>query len=287
MSVQKIIGLLILAYGAAFGAYLVLRAFKNKDKMKAEHGSPLAQAIAEAAVYFLSTMGFPDFVMNTLAFKRFGWTEDGQIPPTLVAAAVTPGTIIAYSYLRNSFAIDLKLLLLCIAAAAAGSFVGANVVTGLDGQLIRKIMAVAMAFSIVALIVKLMLSSAASDGGEVTLVKLIIAVPVIFALAFLNMFGVPMKAPLTALFLLLGFTPIITLTLVLTLGVISPIFGGISVLKNDKYVKKVAVNGVVFGSVGAVLGTMFTVTLDATLLNIILIAIMAFTVYTLGKPKKQ
>ena len=74
-----------------------------------------------------------------------------------------------------------------------------------------------------------------------------------------------------------------TLTLMLAMGFMSPMAGGIQVLKSGKYHKKLSVASVIFGTLGAVLGTFVTVSLNAMVLNIILLCIMGFTVMTLWR----
>ena len=88
-----------------------------------------------------------------------------------------------------------------MAAVAAGSFSGAHAVTGLNGKMLRRFMSGALAVSMILIKVKMAAGSGVS-GSQAYLGKtgLLIAVPVIFLLSFLNMFGVPMKPSLTAFF---------------------------------------------------------------------------------------
>ncbi len=107
------------------------------------------------------------------------------------------------------------------------------------------------------------------------------AAVVCFASGLLNMFGIPMKPTWTALFLILGLSPLATLTIVLVMGALSPISGGAEVVRRGNYSRPMAVCAVTGGSVGAVLGTVLAVSLPATLLNIILLAVMLLAIITM------
>ena len=280
---MKIIAYFFLVYGIIFGFFLLKKAFFSISEVKKERGSFPAQLFAEAMVFFLSTMGFPDFVMNTLTFRKFSWVEDRRIPPTLVAAAVTPGTFIAFSYLHTGSFSDLRTLLTCMAAAAAGSFFGSRAVTGLDGKMLRRIVSAALAVSMVLIAVKMAAGSGVSGSRtELGTAGLCIAACVIVLLSFLNMFGVPMKPSLTALFLLLGLSPMTAITLMLVISVTSPVVGGITVMRNGQYHKRISVAAVTAGTLGAAAGSLLTFSMDAAVLNVILLLIMGLTILSLN-----
>lgn len=288
MNVQTIVAVAILLYGAAYALCLCRGAWKDRGGVRDEKGKFWKLSLSEAVVFFFTTMGFPDFILNTLLFQKCGWVEDKRLPGTLVASSVFPGALIAFSYLRGGEPLGLATLLLCMAAIAAGSFTGARVMTSLDGKTIRLIMGVAILCSMGALILKMVVSAGAvGTAASLAPWQLCIALPIIFGLGFINMFGVPMKPPSVALFLLLGLSPMSTLTLMLAMGVASPMAGGVQVLRSGVYQKKIALAALSFGAIGALIGTVFTVNLDATTLSVILLAIMAITAVTMLRPKRQ
>ncbi len=288
MGVQRVLGMVILVYGLGYALCLCIQAWKKKEAMREEKGAFWKISLCEAIVYFFTTMGVPDFILNTLLFRKFSWVRDQYLPGTLVATAVFPSALIAFSYLRNGEPLGFATLFLCMAAIAAGSFAGARVMTSLSGETIRKIMGIAMLLSMGALVLKMVVSAGTvGTASSLTPWQLGIALPVVFFLGFINMFGVPMKPPAIALFLLLGMSPMSTLTLMLVLGVISPMVGGIRVVRSGMYQQKIALSGISFGLLGALLGTAFTVTLDATALGVILLIIMALTAVSMLRPPKQ
>ena len=288
MYVQRILGAVILLYGAGYALCLCVRAWREKDAVRREEGAFWKISLCEGFVYFVTTMGVPDFILNTLLFRKFSWVRDRYLPGTLVATAVFPSALIAFSYLRGGEPLGSATLFSCMAAIAAGSFAGARVMTSLSGETIRKIMGVAMLLSMGALVLKMAVSAGAVGTAAALLPwQLCIALPVIFLLGFINMFGVPMKPPAIALFLLLGMSPMSTLTLMLVLGVVSPMVGGIRVMRSGLYQQKIALSGVSFGLLGALAGAAFTVSLDATVLGVILLLIMALTAASMLRPPKK
>ena len=130
-----------------------------------------------------------------------------------------------------------------------------------------------------------MILSAGRTGTATGLVpwQLCLAAAVCFGTALLNMFGVPMKPTWTALFLILGLSPLATLTMVLVLGALCPLSGGAEVVRRRNYSQKMAVCAVSGGAVGAVLGTVFAVSIPAMALNVILLAVMLLAIIAMFK----
>lgn len=288
MQLQKILAWAMLAYGIVYALVLCRDIFRRRAEMGEEKGTFGALAVSQAVVYFFTTMGFPDFILNTLLFQKCGWVEDKRLPSTLVASCVLPATVISFSYLSGGEALDAATVILCMLAVAAGSFCGARVMARLDGKTIRLIMGIAMICSMGALVVKMIAAAdAVGTATGLSVPQLCIALPILLFLGFINMFGVPMKAPAVALFLLLGMTPMSSLTLMIATGAVSPMAGGVRVLRSGLYQNRISLAAVSFGTLGALAGTAFTVSLDATTLSVILLVIMAITAVTMLRPARS
>ena len=108
METQKILAAAILVYGAVYALCLCRSAWKNRCGVQAEKGRFWQLSLGEAVVFFFTTMGFPDFILNTLLFQKCGWVEDKRLPGTLVASSVFAGAVIAFSYLRGGEALSLS-----------------------------------------------------------------------------------------------------------------------------------------------------------------------------------
>ena len=86
-----------------------------------------------------------------------------------------------------------------------------------------------------------------------------------------------------ALLLLLGLSPVATLTLTLVLGVIIPVTGGVSIVKAGLYNRKLVLAAMTAGSLAALLGVMLAISMDPLLLNILLILVMLVAVVSIFK----
>ncbi len=279
---QRILGAAILAVGILYGVIILINASHDREQLKAGKGNLPLLAALEATVFFCASMGISDFLLNTLAAKKLRLTDDKTLPGTLVACGLTPGAVIAFSLLRSDNPADLLTLVLCGALVMLGSATGSRLVSRIDGKMVKTVMKTALVASFLILIVK-MIVSAGRTGEAIGLAswKLAVAAVICFASGLLNMFGIPMKPTWTALFLILGLSPLATLTMVLVLGALCPLSGGIEVIRRGNYCRKMAVCAVTAGVAGAVLGTLLAVSLPAMLLNIILLGVMLLAIITM------
>jgi len=280
---QDILGYAFLALGFIW-AVVLLRTIL-KQKIIGEPGKPLpVMAVTEAVVYFIATMGISDFLMNTIVFNRFRSDDASKIPGTVNLCAIVPGTVIAFTYLKTAEPIETATLIICTACMLIGTVFAAVFLTNIDGKSIKKIIGIALVFSMGALIVK-MIVSAGTTGSASSIhgVRLVIAIVVCLICGALNMMGVPCKPTLTALFLLLGLSPMCTLTLVLVMCGLSPIVGGAKFVKSGNYHKKTVLAAMTTGTVTAVAGCLIMITLPAMALNIILLIVMLVAIISMFK----
>ncbi|MBQ2752957.1 MAG: sulfite exporter TauE/SafE family protein [Firmicutes bacterium] len=284
---HKVLAFIVFIPGIIY-AILLIKGALDKDKgMAKEKGSFVFMAAYEVAAYFLGTMGFSDYIFNSLLLKKMKWAEDKRMVGTMVACCIVPNTIIASTYLKNGGNVSIESLLLCIGGVALGSFMGSRAVAVVKESTLRIVIGVAMTISICALLFKMVFASGfASAELSLSTAKLMIVVPVVFVLGFINMFGIPMKPTSTALFLLLGLEPMSALTLMTAMSIASPLSGGIKVVKSGNYNKKFAFAAVTFGTLGAIIGTRFTVSLNANVLSVILIIMMVVATISMLKPAK-
>ena len=284
LSIQEIIGLIILGLGILYGGSLIFLAIKNKEAFLEEKGRFPVLVFSEVLIYIAASIGISDFLLNTLMIKGGSLADDKKLPGTLVTCGVLPGAVIAFSYLRVDDPIELGTLIPCVVSITLGAAVGGKFVSGLDGEKIKKVMRVALIGSLLALILRIIVSK--GEAGTLlglSPIKLTIAVIISFFWGAANMIGVPMKPAGTAMFLLLGLSPIATLTIVLVMASIGPMGGALAIIKSRNYHQKLSLAAVSGGTVGAILGTIFTVSIGATTLNIILLAVMLIAIYSLFK----
>ena len=279
---QHILIVVLLLAGICYGIAILYNTYHSRDLLRSEPGSFLFIAVIEFLIYLCGSLGISGYLLNTLLLKHGRYTDDKHIPGTLVAGGLTPGAVIAAFLLRANASVDTATLLVCGFCAMAGGTVGAKLVGQFDSKLIKRIMQVALIASFVILIVKIAVTAgAAGTATSLTPLQLCIAAAVCFLSGVTNMFGIPMKPTWTALFLILGMSPLITLTLVLVLASLSPLIGGHTVIRNKLYHHKTVFCATTFGTAGAILGTLLAITVSAATLNTILIVVMLIAIITM------
>ena len=282
MSVQKTISILLFVVGILLGMIILWQTWRSKDEFAAETGSIPLLCLLEAVIYFSATIGISDFLLNTLVIRHFRLTDNRKLPGTLVAATITPGAVIAFFLLRVDNPVRLQTLLPCSLSFAAGCAVGSRLVGKMDGKKIRTILGYALIISMGVLVLRIVISrGAAGTGTGLSLPVLFPAVILVFLFAAVNMLGVPVKPACTALFLLLGLSPLSTLTLVLVMCCVGPVAGAAPIIMEDRYHHRLACSAVLFGTAGAVLGSLFTITVSGVLLNILLMFVLLVAIISI------
>ena len=286
MSAQRIIAIVLLLAGAAYAVVTLLDIRRNMDVFRNEKGKFSLFCVWEFIVYFFSTLGISDFLLNTIYFQRACKGDDKRLPGTLATGCLFPCVVIAFFLLQTDEPVSLKTLIPCSVAVVAGSMIGAKLVGKLDGRKIRKFLGYALIASMAALIVKIIVSR--GTPGTLTGVtgwKLIFATVFCFLCGVVNMLGVPSKPAQTAMFLLMGVSPIHTLTIVLGICSFGPFGGVLSFVKSGEYHHKMVCAAIFAGTVGAVLGSLFAISLNAAVLNVILIAVMLVAIISIFREK--
>ena len=277
---QRILGDIMLALGLVYGAVLLRAAFRQREEVRRHRGSIPALAAMETGVFFCASTGISDFLIHTLLIKHFRLIDDEKrLPGTLVGCCLLPGAIFAWTLLRVENPVDLTTLIVCGVCVMAGALTGSRLVGRLRGEAVGRIMRLALIASLLVLMGKIILSAGrtgtalALSGG-----KLYAAAALCFFSGAVNMFGIPMKPTWTATFLLLGLSPLAALTMVQVLGELSPLAGGLEVVRSGNYQRKLVPCGVVFGSLGAAAGAALAVSLPPAVLNGLLLAVMLLAI---------
>ena len=284
MNVPKIVGDIFLLGGLIYAFVLGRELIKNREALRSAPGDLKLISVLEFFIFFLCTIGVSDFLLNTLMIKKLKLSDDKGLPSCLIASTIVPGAFISFSYLQaenSADALTLLLFMLCLAAGAVG---GGRAVSRMNGAAIKKIMGYALLCSMAALIVK-MAVGAGVTGSDVGLrgAKLLVMCAGCVGIGFINMMGVPCKPIAVTMLLLLGLSPVASLTLTIVLGIIVPMSGGVSIVRGGLYNRKMVLAAMTAGSAASVLGVMLAISMDPLLLNILLIIVMLVAVISIFK----
>ena len=286
MSVQKIIAIVLLAAGAVYAIYALADIHRNREEFRKEQGRFSLFCVCEFVVYFFATLGISDFLLNTICFQRICRGEEKKLPGTLVAGCLFPCVVIAYVLLQTEAPVSRITLCPCAAGVMLGAMNGSRLVGRLDGEKIRKFLGYALIACMVTLIIRIIVSR--GTPGTLTGVtgwKVVFAAVFCFCCGTVNMLGVPSKPALTAMFLLMGVSPIHTLTIVLGICSFGPFGGAFSFVKSGQYHHKMVCAAITAGLAGAILGSLFAISLNAAVLNVILIAVMLVAIISIFRKK--
>lgn len=284
MSIQHIIGAVFLTAGIIYAIYIIRDVMADREAFRSQPGTLRSTMIAEAIVYFFCTIGISDFVMNTIVVRRLKLAGPETLPDNLITCGIVPGSFIAFLYLRNAPLVDVKTMLVFMGGLALGSFFGSRAVGKMKGEAIRKVLVILLIAAMAALIVRMILS--AGEPGTATALtggKLVLLGVLNLIFGFTNMLGIPAKPFVTTAMMLLGMSPLTTLTLLLGSVPISIVTGGINVVRRRRYNKKMVISAMTAGCVTAFIGTALAISINATVLNIILIAVIGVAVVSLLK----
>ena len=282
MTIQLAIGILFLASAVVYGAYMTRSIWKDRTWLAEAPGHLGTVMGLEAVIYFLCTIGVSDFLLNTILCRRLHLVEPEAQPDCNICATIVPSGIIAFLYLRNADAMDGRLLAVFIICMVIGSLIGSRAVGRMEGERIRRFMIVFLCVTLLSLVAKMILSAGAppeatSLGGW----KLAVLGAEAFCAGFINMLGIPAK-PLTAtVALLLGLSPLTTLAITLGAIPMACVSGGINVAPRKKYNPKLILSAMTAGSVTAVAGCLLAISINAAVLNVLLLIVIAVAIVSL------
>ena len=276
----------ILALGLLYIAFLIPDLRKNRAALAAEPGHNGKIGVITFIIQGIATLGVSDFAMSTPVYRGMKLVDDARLPGTLVTAAAVPMTAISLLYI-SAVTIEPWTLLLCVLCQAAGSLAGVRLVSRLSARVIRTGMGVAIAVSAAVMLVKLIgMGSGGGDKLGFSAGTLCFLLPVVFLLGALNMIGFGVKAPLMALYLSLGLSPLCVLPLVMGGCCAGTVGGAIGYVRSGRYQRRIAAVSALCGTAGVFLGAQFVERMNVTVLQWIMLGVMLYTAWTMLKKQK-
>jgi uncharacterized membrane protein YfcA len=201
-----IVTVLFIALGVmavAFSSVLLTTAHKRGELQ------PTIESIGLGAVTnFFDTLGIGSFAPTTAWLKLRRLVPDSFIPATLNVGHCLPTFVQAFIFIKL-VDVDPILLAACIAAAVAGSIVGAPIVVRLPVRSVQGVVGVALliAATLYAL-TNLNMMPAGGNALALAAVPFAIALAGHFVMGALMTFGIGLYAPSLVLLSLLGLNPI-------------------------------------------------------------------------------
>ena len=201
---------------------------------------------------FFDTLGIGSFATTTTLYRLWRLVPDEHIPGNLNVGHTLPTVVQALIFI-TIVDVETQTLVLLIATAVAGSWIGAVIVAGMPRRQVQRGMGVALLVAAV-LMVMTALNRFPGGGEAVALTdgKLILACGINFALGALMTLGIGAYAPIMIMVSLLGMNPTAAFPIMMGSCAFLMPTASIQFIRKEKYDLKAAV-GLALGGMPAVL----------------------------------
>jgi uncharacterized membrane protein YfcA len=199
---------LFIALGIVTFAFLVVffRAWARKRREGQAGDGGIATGLTGFAANFFDTLGIGSFATSTTVFRHFKLLRDEQIPGTLNVGYALPTIAEAFIYTKL-IPVETTTLIIMIAAAVLGGWLGAGVVCSWPKRRIQLGMGAALLGAAIIMFMSQPQIGLVPVGGNalgLTGVRLVLGIIGNFALGAFMMIGIGLYAPCMILVSLLG-----------------------------------------------------------------------------------
>ena len=226
---------------------------------------------------FFDTLGIGSFAPTTALLKHFKLTADRTIPGTLNASCTLPAFFQAMIFM-TVIKVEPLTLVTMLAAATAGSVLGAGFVSKLDERKVR--IGLGSALCAVALVMLAGQVQIMPRGGTAIGLppgKLVFAAGVNFLLGALQTIGVGLYAPCMALVYALGMSPVAAFPIMTSSCAFLQSAASVKFIKEGAYDRKATLAIALFGSVGVFIAAYIVKSLPLQILKWLVIIVILFT----------
>jgi uncharacterized membrane protein YfcA len=277
MSNLSIILSLIVAVNSAFIIRFMVDLIQHRDDLRNDKANNLLVAFSSMIIFFLSSFGVCDFAISTIFYRIKKLVSDKKLPGTLNTQCVIPVAVMALTFI-STIQVDLLTLIVCIASQVFGAYLGPRFVVKLPTKTIRNILGMGLfiaAFFIVA--GKLHWMPVGGTAIELHGIKLLTASVCLFFFGALNNVGIG-SYPLTmATLYALGMSPLVSFPIMMGACAFSTSIGSMQFIKYGEYSRKITLFTSTFGVIGVLIAVYFIKTLNVSLLQWIIAAILFYT----------
>ena len=278
--------LLLWAFGLSAIVYVwfLVRDYTRRRRAQREAGAavaPVAPTRGGLATGFLTnffdSLGVGSYATTTSIFRFWKMVPDEQIPGTMNVGHTLP-TIVEAFFFTQVVPIDARTLILLIAAAVAGAWLGASVVTSWSRRAVQIGMGYAL-FVAAALMLTGLLNFMPAAGVALSLTgwKLGVAISVNFLLGALMTLGIGLYAPCMIMMSLLGMAPTAVFPVMTGSCALLMPLASIRFLRSGRYEPR-ALLGLLAGGIPAVLIAVYLVkSLPVLVMKWLVVVVVVYT----------
>ena len=289
--VRGILGVLTVIYAFMFGKDYKESA--QNGRLASEEEGPLKPAIIGAIANFGDSLGIGSFA-PIVAMSKFSKMKvhDKQIPGMLNVSCCIP-VVTEALLMTTAIAVEPITLVSMLAAAGAGSYIGAGIISKMDEKKIQLVMGIALLATAILMFLGLPWINLMPGGGnEIGLsgVKLVIGIVGNFILGALMTAGIGLYAPCMALVYFLGMSPKVAFPIMMgSCAVLMPIASA-KFIKEGQFPRKASLAITIGGVIGVFIAFYLVKSLPMDILKVLVIIVILYTSFTMLKPvlsKKQ
>lgn len=233
-----------------------------------------------AVTNFFDTLGIGSFATTTTAFHHLRMVDDRVIPGTLNVGHTIPTVVQAFIYIAI-IQVDIKTLILLIAAAVLGSWLGAGVVSGFSRIKVQTGLGICLAILGVVMLLRALQVVPGGEALGLTGVKLAIGITGNFILGALMTLGLGLYAPCLVMIALLGMAPTTAFPIMMgSCAFLMPI-GGLRFVRTGAYNMKAAIGLAIGGIPGVLVAAYLVKSLPATMVSWLVVVVVAYASFTM------
>lgn len=228
-----------------------------------------------AVTNFFDTLGIGSFATTTTAFHHLRMVDDRVIPGTLNVGHTLPTIAQAFIYIAI-IQVDIKTLILLIAAAVLGSWLGAGVVSGFSRVKVQTGLGLCLAILAVVMLLRALEIVPGGEALGLTGVKLWIGIAGNFILGALMTLGLGLYAPCLVMIALLGMAPTTAFPIMMgSCAFLMPI-GGLRFVRTGAYNLKAAIALAIGGIPGVLVAAYLVKSLPSNVVSWLVVFVVTY-----------
>lgn len=278
--------IVLVAFTAVFAGFFGKDFSKEKKAGRLEDEGWVKPGIIGFIANFADTLGIGSFAIIVALSKALKLkVHDKHIPGMLNIGCCIPAVLEALIFI-TAVEVDPLTLVLLLASAAAGSFIGAKVISKLDEAIVEVVMGIALFVTGVLMFLGLPWINLMPGGGEAIGLegtKLIIGIVGNFVFGALMTAGIGLFAPCMAMLYFLGMSPRSAFPIMMgSCAILLPI-SSMEFIKEGQYPRKSSLAITIGGIVGVMIAAFIVGSMPLDTLKILVVAVIFYTAYTMFK----
>ncbi|WP_396225256.1 sulfite exporter TauE/SafE family protein [Gemmatimonas sp.] len=273
---------LLLAAIVALAALFIWRWWRSIDRGSGERRWPTPIQLGIGfVVNFFDTLGIGSLATTTAAFRALRMVPDERLPGTMIVG-LTLSVVTQALIFISKIEIDPTFLLLMIATALVGGWLGAGVVSRLPRRPIQVGMGVALLSAALFMTIA-QLNRMPVGGTALTLhgPSLWLALGINFVLGALIMLGIGNYGPTFVLLSALGMDPRAAFPIMMGSGAFAALLGCLEFVKRRNQVNQPAIGLAMGGIPGVLVAALLVTSLPLDLLRWLVIAVVIYAAATM------